>query len=127
MATHQLLNAREMYNFSNFVDLPMKIDKEWVVSNTLPLTESLWDIFKQEFNILADLAAIVEVEDKQVSSNGKFTSVLCLRTGNMYNFCYEIQEDDGENYMIPKEMYFSHALVFTWENVREIDNVQYIF
>ena len=91
MATHQLLNAREMYNFSNFVDLRKKIDKEWVVSNTLPLTESLWDIFKQEFNILADLGAIEEVEDKQVSSNGKFTSVLCLRTGNMYNFCYEIQ------------------------------------
>ena len=91
MATHQLLNAREMYNFSNFVDLRKKIDKEWVVSNTLPLTESLWDIFKQEFNILEDLGAIEEVEDKQVSSNGKFTSVLCLRTGNMYNFCYEIQ------------------------------------
>ena len=127
MATHQLLNAREMYNFSNFVDLPMKIDKEWIVSNTLPLTESLWDIFKQEFNILADLGSIEEIEDKQVSSNGKFTSALCLRTGNMYNFCYEINEDDGEKYMTPKEMYFSHALVFTWENVREIDNVQYIF
>ena len=69
----------------------------------------------------------VKISDNKISSNGKFTSVICLDTGDLHLYALDVENKEVGFELIPKVMYFSDAIVYRWKNIKEIDDVRFDF
>ena len=81
----------------------------------------------EEFGIVGEVENIEKIFDNKVSSNGKFTSVICLDTGDLHLYALDVENKEVGFELIPKVMYFSDAIVYRWKNIKEIDDVGFDF
>lgn len=117
----QLLNPRIIYEFPKYIDINLKIP------DPIELSLGIQNVLIEEFFISCDLENYDEIFNLKVSSEKKFTSCVCLLTGDLYFYCLDVKKYCGGFDLIPKVKYFEHALVFKWKNVQEIDYAKFYF
>ena len=117
---NQLLNIKTSYKFPEYIDVAN-------IPDTLLLEKGIKSVMLEEFGVVGEVELVREVSDDKVSSGGKFTSVVCLDTGDLHFFALDVREKDVGFDLIPKVMYFSDAIVFRWESIREVSDVKFDF
>ena len=117
---NQLLNIRNSYKFPEYIDVAN-------IPDTLLLEKGIKSVMLEEFGVVGEVELVREVSDDKVSSGGKFTSVVCLDTGDLHLYALDVENKEVGFELIPKVMYFSDAIVYRWKNIQEIDNVKFDF
>lgn len=118
--SNQLINLRNSYKFPEYID----IEK---IPNRSDLEVGIRSVMLEEFSLTGEISRVDEVSNSQVSSNGQFTSVICLETGDLHLFAIDVETKEHGFILIPKEMYFSNAVVYRWKNIEEVDDVKFEF
>jgi len=117
---NQLLNIRNSYKFPEYIDAIYPPD-------TRSMEYGIRHVLHEEFGIEGEIDCIEKISDQKVSSNGIFTSVVCLDTGDLHLYALDVKNKEVGFDLIPKVMYFSDAIVYRWKNIKEIDNVKFDF
>ena len=102
---HQLLNIRNSFKFPEFIDLIN-------IPDTRSIEYGIKRVLCEEFGIVGEVENIEKIFDNKVSSNGKFTSVICLDTGDLHLYALDVENKEVGFELIPKVMYFSDAIVY---------------
>jgi len=116
----QLINVRNSYKFPQYIDIKS-------IPNKNALEEGIRSVMLEEFSLTGEIDSIEEVSNSLVSSDGKFTSAVCLDTGDLHLFAIDVETKEHGFILIPKEMYFSNAIVYKWKTIEEIDDVKFEF
>ena len=116
----QLLNVRNSYKFPEYIDVKN-------IPDTRSMEYGIRQVLHEEFGIEGEIDCIEKISDQKVSSNGIFTSVVCLDTGDLHLYALDVENKEVGFELIPKVMYFSDAIVYRWKNIKEIDNVGFDF
>ncbi len=117
---NQLLNIRNSYKFPEYIDVTN-------IPNTLLLEKGIRSVMLEEFGVVGEIEFVKEISDDKVSSGGKFTSVVCLDTGDLHLYALDVENKEVGFDLIPKVMYFSDAIVFRWASIREVSDVKFDF
>lgn len=117
---NQLLNIRNSYKFPEYIDVAN-------VPDTLLLEKGIRSVMLEEFGVVGEIEFVKKISDDKVSSDGKFTSVVCLDTGNLHLYALDVENKEVGFDLIPKQMYFSDAIVFRWATIKEISDVKFEF
>ena len=117
---HQLLNIRNSYKFPEYIDIKN-------IPDTRSIEYGIKRVLCEEFGIVGEVENIEKIFDNKVSSNGKFTSVICLDTGDLHLYALDVENKEVGFELIPKVMYFSDAIVYRWKNIKEIADVGFAF
>ena len=117
---NQLLNVRNSYKFPEYINV-----------KNIPYTRSIEygirKVLHEEFGIELEIDSVEKISDDKISSNGTFTSVVCLDTGDLHLYALDVENKEVGFELIPKVMYFSDAIVYRWKSIQEIDNVKFDF
>jgi hypothetical protein len=118
--SHQLINLRNSYKFPEYIDTKK-------VPSRSELEIGIRSVMLEEFSLIGEIGSIDKASNSQVSSNGQFTSVICLETGDLHFFAIDVETKEHGFILISKEMYFSNAFVYRWKNIEEVDDVKFEF
>tara|TARA_B100001996_G_scaffold375514_1_gene355545 strand:+ start:69 stop:431 length:363 start_codon:yes stop_codon:yes gene_type:complete len=117
---NQLLNIRNSYKFPEYIDIKN-------IPDTRSIEYGIKKILFEEFGVTGDVDSVEKIFDNKISSDGQFTSVVCLDTGDLHLYALDVEKKEVGFELIPKVMYFSDAIVHRWNNIMEIDNVKFDF
>lgn len=117
---NQLLNVRNSYKFPEYIDAKN-------IPDTRNIEYGIREVLHKEFGIEVEIDCVEKISDDKISSNGTFTSVVCLDTGDLHLYALDVENKEVGFELIPKVMYFSDAIVYRWKSIQEIDNVKFDF
>lgn len=117
-----LINPRIIYKFPSYIDPESTIEEDKIV-------DGIKSVLEKEFGLRCELVSVRKIFNETISSDGNFTSAICLDSGDLHHFAMDIRErDSGKGFdIIPREVYFLSALIFTWKDTEEIDYVKFDF
>ena len=71
----QLINVRNSYRYPQYIDIKS-------IPNKNALEAGIRSVMLEEFSLTGEIDSIEEVSNSLVSSDGKFTSAVCLSSGS---------------------------------------------